>query len=88
MTTETLIVVLLIVLIVGAVPTWPYSRSWGYGPSGLLVVLLVVAFIWAANGGHVNRSSGDRLSSDMQKVGDDMRDVGQKTADSLRNVVR
>ncbi|MCE9649668.1 MAG: DUF3309 domain-containing protein [Parvibaculum sp.] len=41
-----LLLILIIVLIVGALPTWPYSSGWGYYPSGgigtLLVVLLVL----------------------------------------------
>ena len=38
-----LIVVLL--LVIGALPSWPHSRSWGYAPSGLLGVILVVLLI-------------------------------------------
>jgi hypothetical protein len=37
-----LLLILLIVLLVGAIPNWNHSRSWGYGPSGLLGLLLVV----------------------------------------------
>lgn len=44
-----LLLILLIVLIVGALPTWPYSSGWGYYPSGgagtLLVVLLVLVLL-------------------------------------------
>ena len=45
----TLIIILLILLVVGALPTWPYSRSWSYYPSGgigllLLILLLLVLF--------------------------------------------
>ena len=42
------LVVLLVVL--GALPTWPYSRGWGYGPSGLLGLLLVVLVVMALVG--------------------------------------
>lgn len=42
----TVLLVILILLAVGALPTWPYSAGWGYGPGGLLgVVLLVVLFL-------------------------------------------
>ena len=41
----TILVVLLILMLLGAVPRWGYSRSWGYGPSGLLGVILVVVLI-------------------------------------------
>ncbi|HXC27632.1 MAG TPA: DUF3309 family protein [Stellaceae bacterium] len=43
-----LILILLILLVVGALPTWPYSAGWGYYPSGgfgLLVVILVVVLL-------------------------------------------
>jgi len=35
----------LVLLLVGAMPAWPYSRSWGYGPSGLATALLVILII-------------------------------------------
>ena len=42
---HTLIVVLLVLLLLGVLPTWPYSRKWGYAPSGLLGVVFVVVLI-------------------------------------------
>jgi hypothetical protein len=46
---ELILLVLLVMLLLGALPAWPYSRSWGYAPSGtlglvLLILLLVVIF--------------------------------------------
>ena len=44
----TILLVLLILMLLGAIPTWPHSRSWGYGPSGglgLVVVILVVLIL-------------------------------------------
>ena len=40
--TTTLLIVLLVILLLGVMPAWPYSRSWGYFPSGLLGILLVI----------------------------------------------
>lgn len=41
-----LLLVLLIVLLLGALPSWPYSRGWGYYPSGIFgVVLLIIVFL-------------------------------------------
>ena len=37
-----ILLIILILLLVGAAPAWPYSRQWGYGPSGLVGLLLVV----------------------------------------------
>lgn len=41
----TILLIVLILLLVGALPSWPHSRSWGYGPSGLLGVVLVVLLV-------------------------------------------
>jgi hypothetical protein len=46
----TILLIVLILLLVGAIPSWPHSRSWGYGPSGLLGVVLVVVLILALTG--------------------------------------
>ena len=40
-----IILIILILLLLGTVPSWPHSRNWGYGPSGLLGVVLVVVLI-------------------------------------------
>ncbi len=41
----TILLVILILLLIGAVPSWPHSRGWGYGPSGILGVVLVIVVI-------------------------------------------
>jgi hypothetical protein len=43
--TSMLLLVLLVVLLLGALPAWPYSRSWGYYPSGTLSVVLVILLV-------------------------------------------
>jgi len=40
-----ILLIILILLLLGAIPSWPYSRNWGYGPSGLLGLLLVVLLV-------------------------------------------
>lgn len=48
MSLTTILLIVLVLLLIGAVPAWPHSRSWGYGPSGLLglvVVVLLVLFL-------------------------------------------
>lgn len=42
---STILLIILVLILVGALPTWPHSRSWGYGPSGLLGIVLVVLLI-------------------------------------------
>jgi hypothetical protein len=42
---STLLLILLIILLLGALPAWPYSRSWGYGPSGLFGVIVVILVV-------------------------------------------
>jgi hypothetical protein len=41
----TILLVLLILMLLGALPTWPYSRSWGYYPSGGLGIIVVVVLV-------------------------------------------
>lgn len=47
---STLLLIILILALLGALPSWPYSRGWGYGPSGLLGVVLVVLLVMALLG--------------------------------------
>ena len=41
----TILLIVLILLLLGSVPAYPYSRSWGYGPSGVVGLLLVVLLV-------------------------------------------
>ena len=41
----TILLVLLVLMLLGALPTWPYSRSWGYYPSGGLGLVLVIVIV-------------------------------------------
>lgn len=47
MSVGTILLIVLVLLLLGAIPAWPYSRSWGYGPSGGLglVVLIVLVLL-------------------------------------------
>jgi hypothetical protein len=41
----TVLLVVLVLLLIGAIPSWPHSRSWGYGPSGVLGLIAVVVLV-------------------------------------------
>jgi hypothetical protein len=41
----TILIIILILILVGAVPSWPYSRGWGYGPSGVVGLILIVLIV-------------------------------------------
>ena len=45
MSLGTILLIVLILMLVGVLPSWPHSRSWGYGPSGLLGTIVVVIII-------------------------------------------
>jgi hypothetical protein len=47
---RTILIVILILLLLGSVPTWPHSRGWGYYPSGILGVILLIVIILALLG--------------------------------------
>ncbi|TCL03059.1 uncharacterized protein DUF3309 [Sodalis ligni] len=41
----TIVLIVLILLLIGALPSWPHSRSWGYFPSGILGVVVVILIV-------------------------------------------
>lgn len=41
----TILIILLILFLIGSLPSWRYSRGWGYGPSGLLGTILIIIII-------------------------------------------
>jgi hypothetical protein len=41
----TLLLIVLVILLLGALPSWPYSRGWGYYPSGLFGVVLLIVIV-------------------------------------------
>lgn len=45
MTLGTILLIVLVLLLVGAIPSWPHSRGWGYGPSGGIGLLLVIVVV-------------------------------------------
>ena len=47
---STILIVLLILFLVGALPTWPHSANWGYGPSGGVGVILLILVILVLTG--------------------------------------
>jgi hypothetical protein len=45
MTLGTILLIVLVLLLVGVIPTWPYSRGWGYTPGGVLGLVLVIVLV-------------------------------------------
>lgn len=46
----TLLLIVLILMLIGAIPSWPHSRGWGYGPSGLLGLVVIVILVLLVTG--------------------------------------
>jgi len=89
MTNETLLLLLLIILILGVLPAWSYSSSWGYGPTGGLVFLLVVLLIWAiAEGRPLFRNSTEDFKATVQDAGHNFQSAGRDAADSIRHTLQ
>lgn len=85
MTTETLILLIMIVFLAGIVPAWPYSRSWGYAPMASLTILLVIFLIWAIAGDRpLFRSSSRDVKTTVQDAGQDLKSAGRDVAGSIR----
>jgi hypothetical protein len=51
MSLGTILLVIIILMLVGVIPAWPHSRSWGYGPSGVLGLILVIVLVLILLGG-------------------------------------
>ena len=47
---STILIIILILLLIGALPTWPYSSGWGYHPGGALGIILIIVIILALTG--------------------------------------
>jgi len=50
MTTSTILLIILVLLLVGALPSWPHSRNWGYGPTGIVGILVIVLLVLLLTG--------------------------------------
>ena len=50
MSLGTILLIILVLILIGALPTWGYSRGWGYGPSGIVGLILIVVLILALMG--------------------------------------
>ncbi len=50
MSLGTILLIILILMLIGAIPTWPHSRSWGYGPSGGLGLVVIIILILLVTG--------------------------------------
>jgi hypothetical protein len=47
---STILIIILILILVGALPSWGYSRSWGYGPGGIVGIILIIVIVLALMG--------------------------------------
>ncbi|MDO8825027.1 MAG: DUF3309 family protein [Methylophaga sp.] len=47
---STILLIVLILILIGAIPSWPHSRNWGYGPTGIVGVLLIVLLVLLLTG--------------------------------------
>lgn len=47
---STILIIVLILILIGALPRWPYSAGWGYGPGGIVGVILIIVLILALMG--------------------------------------
>jgi hypothetical protein len=45
MSVGTILLIILVLILIGALPTWGHSRGWGYGPSGILGIVIVVLLV-------------------------------------------
>jgi Protein of unknown function (DUF3309) len=63
MSLGTILIIILILALLGVIPTWGHSRAWGYGPSGIVGLILIIVIISALQAvtGSLNLKSGRRV---------------------------
>ena len=64
----TILLIVLVLLLIGAIPSWPHSRNWGYGPSGGLGLVVVVLVVLLLTGRIEQRASADKPASSGGRV--------------------
>lgn len=84
---EAWIIGLLLILILGI---WPYTRSWAYGATGILGLILAVCFLWffMKSNGTGPKNTGAAVKEEVKDAGDELKDFGQDVKRSLKNVTR
>jgi hypothetical protein len=50
MSLGTILLIILVLVVIGALPSWPYSSGWGYGPSGIVGVIVIIVIILLLTG--------------------------------------
>ena len=50
MSIGTILLIVLVLIVIGVLPSWPHSRSWGYGPTGIGTVLVIILIVLLATG--------------------------------------
>jgi hypothetical protein len=89
MTTEAIVLIIVIALVIGALPTWPHSQAWGYGPTGVLIILLFIFCIWAVSSGRpLFRSNEGNIETTTREVGESLKSTGRDVADSIRKTAQ
>jgi hypothetical protein len=48
---QTILIIILILVLLAALPTWPYSRGWGYAPSGIVGLVVIIVLVLLLTGG-------------------------------------
>ncbi len=88
MTTQTLVILIAIVVVAGAFRVGFYNDSWGYAPVGILMAILIVLLVWAVVTGRTPSTTGADIRAGVQETGHELKEVGRDAADSVRKAVQ
>lgn len=89
MNKETFLLLMLFIFLIGALPFWSYSNSWGYQPMGVFSFLLVVFIIWAIAGGRpFFKNKSGNIETKIKDAGREIKSAGRDVADSIRDTVK
>ena len=85
MTVENLIILVFIIALIGSLPNWTYSRGWGYGPSGAVLLLAILILVWFMYGNRDVRDVGRDAGTDLKQMGDQVQQDLEKAGREIRN---
>ena len=88
MATETSILLIVIIVVAGAFRVGFYNDTWGYAPIGMLMTILVVLLLWTVLTGRTPGTATADLKAGVQEAGQELKEVGRTTADSIRKTIQ
>ena len=88
MSIEYWLLLIAVIMLLSALPLWPYSRQWGYTPMGVLGIILIALILWTIAGNRRTTTVGEDIRDGMEDAAHEVKDLGQDVKHSVRDMVK